>query len=112
MATIGAVDWIISTLSVVDFSHFFKGRVIVFAVLTGVRSLGTLLSLMGGDVATLKPLPTLMHTFYLHKLASSQLTLRGRISVQMLFIFPKLSPPITTLLFVRAPNFKLFQGSL
>ena len=83
-----------------NFNYFFKCRGIVSTVITGVRSLPALLSLVGGNVLMLEPLPTLIHAFYLHKLTPNHLTLWRWCFIRVLFIFPKFPPPLTPYLFV------------
>ena len=85
ITVIGAGNWILATLRIVEFSHILKCRVIVSTVVTGVSSLLTLLSFMGSDVVMLEPLPTLVRAFYSHKLTSIQLILWRWILIQMFF---------------------------
>jgi hypothetical protein len=73
ITVIGAGNWILATLRIVDSNYIFKCGGIVLAELTGVRSLLTLLILVGSDVTTLEPLPTLVHTLHCHKLTPVQL---------------------------------------
>jgi hypothetical protein len=73
ITVIGAGNWILATLRIVDFSHILKCGGIDLAVVTGVRSLLTLLILVGSDVTTLEPLPTFVHTLHCHKLTLAQL---------------------------------------
>ena len=64
---LGAGDWILATLGIVDFYHILKRGGIDVAVVTGERSLFTLFILVGSYATTLEPLPTLVRTFYFNK---------------------------------------------
>jgi hypothetical protein len=69
---VAAGDWVLGALRMVIFNDIFEGSVVVTAVLTGKGSLHALFGLVGNKVATLEPLPTLVLTRNLHKLAPGQ----------------------------------------
>ena len=57
-ASVGAEEWILVALQMMDFGHVFNSGVVVFAVLARKRSLSALLCLVQYNTAELKPFPT------------------------------------------------------
>ena len=82
---LGAGDRVLVTQRIMDFNHVLEGGDVGLAVITGKPSFLALFILVGGDVTTLKPLPALVHAFYLHELTPVRLITRSRILSQMFF---------------------------